>query len=236
MKPKIAIDAACGAIRTAGSVAGHSESWSDLRIMTLARDREMQRGGRAERFLNHYLSGIGTPISFSLIDLFSEDSGVAGRVSRKVNEEVQKAEVGGRELIGLTGTVPVHQIYFSNRDWQFATGSLNIQWECRGETVRNTVPLLALDVWCRNIYRWHPEVPRATQCVHQAAVRLQNPKPEVSLDWGNIATRLRSPTPHAQMLSLTKETKPPAAKDFLMVAPRERYFVQKKTKNLRTTS
>lgn len=69
------IDFVCNSVRFTGKYTDHGQTWSDLQIMTLAKARTMDKGGRAEQFLNHYLAGSGEPIHFSLRTLMEEDPG-----------------------------------------------------------------------------------------------------------------------------------------------------------------
>lgn len=222
---KPVIDLACASVRLRGELTGHNETWSDLQIMTLAKEKKMRRGGRAEHYLDHYLQGSGTPMQFSVRTLLDEDPGVRGRVFREINAAVLAAAAKKLASASLSGIVAVGQPNFQNIDWQYATGALNIQWQCAGEEVRNGAVVLIVDVWCRNLYRWHPGAGRVTDCVHRAAANLQNPQPETRL----VLQPAHVPGAplYAQSWFSTETTNFQKAKDFLMVAPRERIFVPK---------
>ncbi|MFT4134173.1 hypothetical protein [Labrys sp. (in: a-proteobacteria)] len=220
---KTAIDLACSSVRLRGKLTGHNETWSDLKIMTLAKEQKMRPGGRAQQYLDHYLQGSGTPMPFSVRTLLNEDPGVRGCIFREVNASIMTAEVRKQGSVGLTGSVAVKQFYFQNIDWQYATGALNVQWQCMGEEVRNGTRVLLVDVWCQNLYRWHPGAGRATDCVHRAAVNLQAPQPETRLVLQPV--HVPGAPSYAQSWFRTETTNYQKAKDFLMVAPRERILV-----------
>ncbi|OLP42714.1 hypothetical protein BJF95_00875 [Rhizobium oryziradicis] len=147
--------------------------------MNLAREFAMKRGGRAEAFLTHYLQGSGTDVTFSMKTLLDEDAGVRSKIFREINVQADARDAAKQPLKGMAGVIPVHQPEFQNQDWQYATGALNVEWEFVEEAVQRTIKVLKVKVWTTNLYRWHPEAQRFTQCVHVAAQNLQNPKKEI---------------------------------------------------------
>jgi hypothetical protein len=230
--PKIAIDATCGAYRAAGAMSGHSETWSDLKIATLARDTQMKPGGRADRYLNHYLEGSGEPIQFSLLEMFKDAENVRAVVIKKINKDALDAEGKRTPIIGMVGNVPVPQVEINYKDWRYATGSINIQYKILNETIRNGAALLEVEIWCVNIYRWHPEADRNTQCVHRSLDRLKNPRPETYLDLKGLGARLSAPPGTLtleQRLSVTQVVQRNQAKEYKMYAPRVRILIPRKT-------
>lgn len=233
------IDFVCNSVRFTGKYTDHGQTWSDLQIMTLAKARTMDKGGRAEQFLNHYLAGSGEPIHFSLRTLMEEDPGVRARIFGAINAARAQAKKPGSEHSRdapvlsqsspvSSGSVDIPQKYFRNHDWQFATGSLNVNWRFIEEISRNGVVMMKVEVWTSNIYRWHPEDARRTQCVHQAAVNLQNPKQESyfpideSVHGSGMLPGLVTPD-----YSKKKTTNYKPAKDFLMVAKPEAILIPK---------
>ncbi|QND52568.1 hypothetical protein HB779_12140 [Phyllobacterium sp. 628] len=233
--PKILIDAACGTYRAAGAISGHSETWSDLKIATLARDTQMKRGGRAEKYLNHYLDGSGEPIQFSLLEMFKDAENVRAVVIKKINRDVSEAEGQKSPIVGMVGNVPVPQVEIDYTDWRYATGSINIQYKVLQDTARSGVALLEVEIWCVNIYRWHPEADRHTQCVHRSLDRLKNPQSETTLDLKGLGVRLSAPPGTLtleQRLSVTQVTKRNPAKEYKMFAPRVRILIPRKTSSV----
>ncbi|WP_429940962.1 hypothetical protein ACQY1G_15665 [Agrobacterium vitis] len=234
------IDFVCNSVRFTGKYTDHGQTWSDLQIMTLAKARTMDKGGRAEQFLNHYLAGSGEPIHFSLRTLMEEDPGVRARIFGAVNAaraplKNSKAENSRTAPIlspsshpASSGIVDIPQTNFRNHDWQFATGSLNVNWQFIEEINRNGVIMMKVEVWTTNIYRWHPEDDRRTQCVHEAAANLQQPKQE---SYFPIDDRINGsgmvPGMVTPNYSKKKTTNYKPAKDFLMVAKPEAVLIPK---------
>ncbi|TWD53357.1 hypothetical protein FB480_104178 [Agrobacterium vitis] len=213
------VSTACSLVRALGVVTGHNETWSDLQIMNLAKKFAMKPGGRAEAFLNHYLNGSGTDEVFSMKALLDEDTGVRSKIFREINAEADRHEAAQHPLKGMAGIIPIHQTDFQNQDWQYATGALNVEWEFVEEAVQRTIKVLKVKVWTRNLYRWHPEAHRFTQCVHVAAQNLQSPQREVRFTmpptgFAGSVTGIGKPAE----LEITDYKK---AKDFRMISTRD---------------
>ncbi|MFB8342181.1 hypothetical protein ACWGNA_13295 [Brucella cytisi] len=180
MLSKSDIDLACRSLQFAGKLNGWSQTEIDLAIMSAARDKTMPRDGRAEAHLRHYLLGSGLPKTFGAHLLINEDPGVRARLTSSISATLANNldPVTGRVNPGIRGKVWLRQqpMDFRNRDWLFAIGSFLMEWEFVNEFVGQTgLPIVTVRVHGQNEYQWHPDAPRRTQCVHQAAERLQKP-------------------------------------------------------------
>jgi len=146
--------------------------FTDDETMIVAREMMMKRGGNAERFLNYYLSGgvrqegLNVESNTRNIDVglhvvIAEDEGVRSHLYAKIAEAIG----AGR----LSGEVEVPQSIYTNQDWRYAIGGMVVQWEMKPDLDGGNVELTF-----ENLYRYHPEAKRISQCVHQSAVRLKN--------------------------------------------------------------
>ncbi|BCH64340.1 hypothetical protein RvVAT039_15560 [Agrobacterium vitis] len=220
---KGAVDTACVGIHTTGMLSGHTGSWGDNEILEQARIATMRPGGRAEAYLNHYRQGSGADIHFSVKQLMDEDQSVKAHITRKINEMVAFFENSGTPMSSMIGIVGLAQKYFSNIDWQYATGSLNIKWSVVDKFERPNGRFLLVELSCVNVYRWHPEADRYTQCVHQAAQNLQKPASDF-----NVSAPL-NPMDIGSYVGLKpgKTQKFPAARNFKMISKPERVILPK---------
>ena len=132
---------------------------SDSYTLAIAKWWEMTPNGRAAAHLDQYLEGRGD-LKVDLARLLQDDQAV----QFKVHSEIVFSLRAGT----TTGTVPIPQGAYGNKDWQFAIGSMNINWRFPSVQGEDKV-----HVGFRNEYRWHPNEPRITQCVHQAADNLR---------------------------------------------------------------
>jgi hypothetical protein len=130
---------------------------SDRVTVSIARWATMTRDGRARQHLEHYLTGGGAEVSVDLRALLIEDP--------RVLANLQYAIMAGNPKSATT--IAIEQQNYSNRDWLYALGGINIHWEVVGSR-RDKVRLSF-----RDQYSWHPEEDRPTACVHQAAERLK---------------------------------------------------------------
>jgi hypothetical protein len=137
---------------------------TDRRTLEVAEWATMRPGGRAEEFLHYYLAGSGFDKSVDIPTLLREDDGVRQTVEREISAQLKRP-------MTPMGVVPLPQPVFSNRDWRYATGSLNMNWKQIPMSLPNGQ--IAVELSFRNQYRWHPNEQRITQCVHQAAENLK---------------------------------------------------------------
>jgi hypothetical protein len=150
-----------------------SISPSDRTTLDIARAAKLHGQPDANRFLDHYLVGGGKDLEVDTTRLLREDSGVFRRLSETVAADL---------AAGLTkGVVPIQQSVFQNPNWKNATGSVNLLWEVKGESI---------EVWFVNKYRWHPTAKRVSQCIHEAA---DNLKTEGAQDYWMIGKHARFP-------------------------------------------
>ena len=92
---------------------------TDSATLAVAKWWEMTPNGRAAAHLDQYLEGKGD-LRVDLAKLLQEDQGV----QMKVHTDIIFALREGRSK----GTVAVQQSVYSNKDWQFAIGSMNVNW------------------------------------------------------------------------------------------------------------
>jgi len=135
---------------------------TDRMTMEIAKFWEMTPNGRAAAHLDQYLEGKGD-LKVDLARVLQEDSGVQFKVHKEI--------VFGLREGKLAGTVGVPQEVYRNKDWQYAIGSMNVNWTFPSKVGQDRV-----HIGFRNEYRWHPNEPRITQCVHQAADQLRADK------------------------------------------------------------
>ena len=110
----------------------------------------------AKRSLLHYLGGSGVSLEVNLAELLSQDEGVRRSLYAGIREDIAEGV--------SSGEVFIPQWQFSTLNWRFALGSLEFRWQIEAEGVRVT-----LEDW----YRWDPDAPRVTRCLHQLAVQAE---------------------------------------------------------------
>lgn len=132
---------------------------TDSQTLAIAKWWEMTPNGRAAAHLDQYLEGKGD-LKVDLAKLMQDDQ----TVQFKVHSEIIFSLREGKSK----GTVAIPQSAYSNKDWQFAIGSMNVNW-----TFPSTNGTDKVHVGFRNEYRWHPNEARISQCVHQAADNLR---------------------------------------------------------------
>lgn len=132
---------------------------SDSTTLAIAKWWEMTPNGRAAAHLDQYLEGKGD-LQVDLAKLLQEDQAVQWKVHTQIIFSLREGKA--------KGTVPIPQNVYSNKDWQFAIGSMNVNW-----TFPSRMGSDKVHVGFRNEYRWHPNEARISQCIHQAADRLR---------------------------------------------------------------
>ena len=129
---------------------------SDRLTLDIVRTIAMRNKPRASRHLNHYMYGNGKELRIDTRLLLKEDPNVCHEFCAATSAWLRH---------GLTqGRVPVHQQIYSNCDWLYALGGININWVLEGNMIV---------AWFINRYRWHPLEPRITQPIHRAAESLK---------------------------------------------------------------
>jgi hypothetical protein len=137
----------------------------DSTALEIARWATMSPNGRASKFLDHYLLGSGLDIKVSIKTLMDEDSGVNATVQQSIRTALRGIPKP------TSGVVSLPQRVFTNKDWQYATGSINMDWALNASC---TAPgSVSVTLSFKNRYRWHPKEHRITQCLHQAAEDLK---------------------------------------------------------------
>lgn len=132
---------------------------TDSTTLAIAKWWEMTPNGRAAAHLDQYLEGKGD-LRVDLEKLLQEDQAVQFEVHTKIIFSLREGK--------SQGTVAIPQSVYSNKDWQFAIGSMNVNW-----TFPSSLGNDKVHVGFRNEYRWHPNEARISQCIHQAADRLK---------------------------------------------------------------
>jgi hypothetical protein len=132
---------------------------SDSTTLEIARRWKLAPHGRASAHLDQYLEGRGD-LEVDFERLLCEDAAVRSKIQHHV--------IFGLRDGKLQGSIPVRQGDYSVSDWRLAIGSMNVNWTFPSRRGSERVHL-----GFRNQYRWHPDEPRITQCVHQAADRLR---------------------------------------------------------------
>jgi hypothetical protein len=124
---------------------------------------------RAHAFYRHYRDGRAIDMPVSLREMFTDDPKLLAKIKGKITSVLRGP------VMGRGGVVPVKQGDFADddlaQDWRMSIGSFNLQW--RALSVDTVASRAMVEVWFSNVYRWHPKVPRVSQCVHEAAERLK---------------------------------------------------------------
>jgi hypothetical protein len=129
----------------------------DYQLLQLARHVEMDSNGNAAKHLDHYLKGSGLDLKVDLARVFKEAINVRTIVYQNIKDNFKFNK--------HQGSVPIAQPVYFHKDWRLAIGGMNVNWEKNGQD--------KIRCYFRNKYQWHPEDRRTTQCIHEAAVRLQ---------------------------------------------------------------
>ena len=153
----------------------------DRFFLKLAIRIRMQPGGRAEEYLNHFLSGDGSPKYFDIGDLIATDKGVANRLQSEVVRRVLKIKTV-RELrednrMSLTpeaaqdrNVITIFQKNYENTDWQLCLGTFPFTWDIIG--MSDGKESIIVSIGGKNKYKWHPNDKRITRFLHEAGYRL----------------------------------------------------------------
>lgn len=129
---------------------------NDRTLMQLVRQLAMVNKPTALKQIDHYLNGSGKGAFLSTQKLFDEDA----RVFRTFIFEVRRKIARGF----TQGLVPISQYSYSNRDWLYSLGRINLIWYKSSNYVTSSFI---------ERYRWHPQEFRITQSLHKAAENLK---------------------------------------------------------------
>jgi hypothetical protein len=158
---------------------------------------ENHKAERPLRYLEKYLSGDATDEPVDLFQLMSEDKAVRHSVHSKITTYLSQWDLFQKTGVDFSASqryapikslgippgkmqykerlnevqckellIDVEQSDFSVNDWLNATGSFQLNWEL--VDMRSDRSSAVVELWGSNTYRWHPEVPRRTQKLHQA--------------------------------------------------------------------
>lgn len=161
----------------------------DREMAELARLVALPSGGRAEEYFDHYLSGAGTPKTFSAVQFIDQNDGVSRRFSREILQFFNANNLRN----GQTGVIGFGQQDVTTYDWKMATGSFPIKWTYLGARTLSDGDLeLVFSVEGSNEYKWYPDdAKRETQLLHQAMDRLRQPRTN-ALDFLQYKTPARN--------------------------------------------
>jgi len=121
---------------------------SDEKTMQIARWWEITPNGQAAAHLDRYLEGKGD-LKVDLARVLREDSGVQFKVHSQMVFALRQGKA--------KGTIPMAQSVYENKDWQFAIGSMNVNWTFPSRIDQNKV-----HIGFRNEYRW-PDIHAANK-------------------------------------------------------------------------
>jgi hypothetical protein len=169
---------------------------SDEKIYQAVLDWQFEENGHAARHLRHWRNGGGADLDVDLFKLITENP----YIHWQVNDMLwawDRGHVYGWDNVRYPGAVraayPIQQHEFSKSDWQLATGSLNL---------RIAYPTNADSRWAflsfTNVYRWHPNEKRKSQCIHQALERLKEKGARDYRMMGATSWELSWPTPRTE--------------------------------------
>ena len=139
---------------------------TDEITMWAAKVGKMKQDGLAAKHLVHYLEGSGTSRSVDLAALVKEDGSVRSKLEREIAASIKR---------GLAfGSVPIGQGVYSNRDWHYALGAVNVNWKLGDAPTHFGMHKSGnIKIRFNNVYQWHPKEVRVTQLVHISAERLK---------------------------------------------------------------
>ncbi len=124
---------------------------------------------RALTFYRYYRDGRAKDVPVSMRELFADDPALFAKLKVKI------AQVLRGPVVARGGEVPVPQREFASdnraQDWRMSVGSFNLRWKTLSVDTPSSRAII--EVWFTNVYKWHPNEPRVSQCVHQAAERLK---------------------------------------------------------------
>lgn len=139
---------------------------TDQTTLDIAQAATMKSGGRAEKFLQHYLEGSEKDLKVDIQKLLREDRGVRKTIENFITSTINKPFTPAP-----SSKIPLPQYVFKSSDWKYATGSINMRWKMIPATMIDK--RIAVQLSFKNQYRWHPNENRITKCVHQAAENLK---------------------------------------------------------------
>lgn len=117
----------------------------------------LKKTPEAQKMLWHYLTGESEEVEIDTSEVFKDEPKVKLYVMLQVAKCLNK---GSKDY--TVNTINITQSQYSNDKWKMAFGSVNIRWEKRGSRI---------SIWLEDLYKWHPNEPRSTQCVHMAMER-----------------------------------------------------------------
>ena len=147
----------------------------------------------AQKHLDHYLHGGGTPFVEDIADLFARNPTVRNNVGTQVGEVSGGGKVrtgvieGGADLpdgTQLPGFPPITQNDWDDQDWRNAIGNVDkLQFTIvSGPDAAGNVQV---QITLTDAYAWHGKEARISQCVHQA---LENMKAKGAADFMSTGT------------------------------------------------
>jgi hypothetical protein len=140
--------------------------FGDWEMAMVARYTQLQNKPMALEYYDHYLDNTGEDKYVDIIDLFNDNPYIKNVFNYRVRERLDRGILEGKNYNSSDDLdVDIPQAYYSDEDWWFALGSINLEWTKKDD---NTVW-----VYFSNEYRWHPDEPRVSQSLHKALDNLQ---------------------------------------------------------------
>ena len=131
----------------------------------------MKNEGRAAEYLDHFLDESGTKKYFEVNELLAAEKDIRERVTFEIVRKMSGAKIGSEKVTSFDPVVTLFQKNSLDQDWWFALGSFGLQWTRINSSSNDD--RVFVKVHGKNEYRWYPEAKRITQCLHEAAGRLE---------------------------------------------------------------
>jgi hypothetical protein len=144
-----------------------SSHLGDQKLLEFARATKLHSMKRSQKYLSQFLNGKGETQTFPLTELL-KDPGVSRIVCRHFRAPLSHSQ----------NVITIGQRAYTDQDWRNSLGTYFIYYVDVGSRKnflgKETRYVLA---WGEDTYQWAPDdAKRFTQCIHQAASRLQNIK------------------------------------------------------------
>lgn len=151
------------------------ERLGDEILMKFAGFTKLHGNKKAQAALANFLNGGKQDFKFDLRSLLNEDDGV---------KECTKRHFFRNSTVGpMTGVCTIRQREFRDEDWRNALGTYYIYYVDVGKMRLSFVPERVVLAWGFDWYQWNPQdSERLTQCLHQAAARLERKSSSTGAD------------------------------------------------------
>lgn len=126
----------------------------------------------ASSFLFHYLIGSGYPVYVKIEDLLQDIPKFESIIRNTISRYLFKSRFYKCENRGIPFIQPEYPNTEKAQDWRYAIGSFIMNWTILSIDILRGEANIELNF--RNKYRWHPDVNRVSQCIHQAAENMKS--------------------------------------------------------------